>query len=94
MYPGDDFVLTAFYNLSSCRQFGEGVPGPIPWDKVVQYASRAGLDEENTETLVFIMREMDAAYLKWYERRLAAKTPKKGNPLSGKFRRSSHNRPQ
>lgn len=96
MYPGDDFLLTAFYDLSSCRHFGEGVPGPIPWHRVVQYADRSGLDPDNTEALIRITREMDSAYLKWYERKLATTTraPKKGKALNGRFQRSSHSRPK
>lgn len=95
VYPGDDFILTAFYHLSSCRHFGDGIPGPIPWHRMVEYADRARLDEDNTESFIHIMREMDAGYLKWYERKLAVKNqaPKKGMSTNGRFRRSSHNRP-
>lgn len=60
---------------------------------MVQYAERAGLDEENSETFIPVMREMDAEYLKWYEKKLAVKTPKKGTPQHGRFRRTGHNRP-
>jgi hypothetical protein len=91
VYPGDEFILTAFYHLSSCRQFCEGPPGPIPWHHIIHYAERAELDAENTDSLVYIIREMDTKYLNWYERKLATKTPKKGAPSHGKFRRSGQN---
>lgn len=39
--------------------------GPIPHDKVVEYGVRAGLDDENVDALVEIVRTMDKAYLEW-----------------------------
>jgi hypothetical protein len=88
IYPGDDFILTAFYNLSSCRHYGGEIPGPIPWDRVVYYAMFAGLDKENIELLVFILRELDAAYLSWYAKRVKQKTK---TPVLNK-RRKTHDR--
>lgn len=95
VYPGDDFLLTAFYHLSSCRQHGEGIPGPIPWDRIIQYSDRAELDEENTSYFIHIVREMDVGYLKWYERKLAAKTATdRRKPIRGGLRYKSKNRPR
>lgn len=92
MYPGDDFLLTAFYDLSSCRQLGDGVPGPVPWHIIVQYADRAGLDPENAEALIRIIREMDSGYLKWYERKLAAKTSKMAGQSNDRLQRPRRRR--
>lgn len=64
--PRDAFFLRAFKELSTCRQIGMG-PGPIPWDKIIAYGERAGLDEEMLEAFVLIMRQMDGAYLEWQE---------------------------
>lgn len=87
LYPGDDFFLSAFYRLSSCRQYGTDLPGPIPWDKIVQYADRAELDEENKEVFVHVIQEMDGGYLKRYERKQEAKRPKgkKGSKFHGRL---------
>jgi hypothetical protein len=90
LHPGDEFILSAFYHLSSCRHFGGEVPGPIPWNRVIQYAERAELDKENTQFLVFVIREMDAAYLEWYGRQVKKKlnppkAPKKAKRFHGRF---------
>lgn len=59
---GDDFYLRAFWELSSCRQFGE-VMGPIPWNFLIQYAERAGLDAGMIRVFEVVIRELDEAYL-------------------------------
>ena len=41
--------------------------GPIPWDKIMEYADRYELDEENTEAFNVIIRMMDIEYLNWHE---------------------------
>lgn len=69
---------------------GEGVPGPIPWDRTELYAARHGLDTENTDLLVHVIREMDAGYLKWYENKLATMKPKKRNLSNGRLRYKRH----
>lgn len=45
--------------------------GPIPHDKIVEYGIRAGLDHENVEALVEIVRTMDKVYLEWCEKETA-----------------------
>ena len=60
----DDFYLNAFNDLSTTRQIGMSV-GPIPWDRVLQYAAWSGLDDENTEYFVGVIREMDSAWMEW-----------------------------
>lgn len=74
LYRGDDFFLTAFYELDSCRQVTDGGPGPIPWRDKILYANVAELDTEMTAAFTAIIREMDAAYLKWARRKHAAAT--------------------
>lgn len=39
--------------------------GPIPWNHVVAYGSRSGLDEGMIRVMVRIIRALDNAYLKW-----------------------------
>lgn len=59
---GDDFYVAAFWELSSCRDFGQFV-GPIPWDKIVMYGERKGLDAVMIDVLEVVIRELDEVYL-------------------------------
>ena len=61
LQPGDDFWLSAFFELSTTRHDG----GPIPWDKIMLYADRSGLDGDLAGTLQAVIRSMDSAFLKW-----------------------------
>lgn len=76
--------MDAFWSLDSCRQQPGpegGLPGPIPWTAIVQYADRQGVEEEVTAALEKVMRSLDSAYLRWY----ASKLPKpKGSPSGRK----------
>jgi hypothetical protein len=60
---GDDLYLDGFWELSSCRDFGMGV-GPIPWDKIVQYARWVKLEPDLEVLFVRIIRELDEVYLR------------------------------
>jgi hypothetical protein len=60
---GDEFYLRAFWELSSCRQFGFSV-GPIPWHIIVEYGDRKGLDRGMMEVFEYVIRELDEVYLK------------------------------
>jgi hypothetical protein len=60
----DDFFMAAFWDLSSCRQFGFGA-GPIPWDTMVAYAEFHGLEYDVACVFIQIMREMDGVWLEW-----------------------------
>ena len=61
---GDGFFLLAFRDLSTTRSFGMSA-GPIPWDRIMQWASWKGLNGALTETLVEVIGAMDAAWLEW-----------------------------
>lgn len=37
--------------------------GPIPWDRIVDYADRHGLEEDVAEDFVRCIRDMDAAMM-------------------------------
>jgi hypothetical protein len=60
---GDDFFIRAFWELSSCRDFGQFL-GPIPWDKIILYGERKGLDEAMIGVLEVVIRELDEVYLR------------------------------
>ncbi len=59
--PGLSPFLTAFWELSSERQYGN-VPGPIPSSKIDEWAIRIGASGER---LMFrrLMRSLDEVYL-------------------------------
>ena len=61
---GDDFFLSAFWLLSTERQIGMEL-GEIPWSKVIEYGLHKGLDHDMLDPFVHIIRDMDAAYLRW-----------------------------
>ena len=60
---GDEFYIRAFWELSSCRDFGQFI-GPIPWDKIVLYGERKGLDSDMINVLEVVIRELDEVYLR------------------------------
>lgn len=59
---GDEFWLSAFWKLNTCRQFGMSV-GPIPWIVIEHYADRFGLEPDIRDLLHVLVWEMDKAYL-------------------------------
>ena len=59
---GDEFYMRAFWELSSCRQFGEAI-GPIPWHRIAQYGSRKQLGSGMMGVFETVIRELDEAYL-------------------------------
>jgi len=64
--PGDDFFLTAFYDLSTCRQYSESVPGHIPWTAIAEYSDRSGLYPETAAGFIRVIRSMDSVFLQWH----------------------------
>lgn len=63
MVRGDELYLEAFWELSSCRNFGMGV-GPIPWNFIVMYGEQKGLDRGMLKTFAYVIRALDEVYLK------------------------------
>lgn len=64
MQGADSFYMRAFWDLSSCRNIGMST-GPIPWNIIVTYGERYGLDEDTLETFIYVMRSMDREFLHW-----------------------------
>lgn len=69
------FYITAFWELSSCRDFGYSI-GPIPWTAIISYAREVGLDSSMRPVFSAVIRELDEAYLRW-QRDEAKKTTEK-----------------
>ena len=65
---GDEFYLSAFYELSTCRDVGWGV-GPIPWRDIILYAEFAELDYELLSGFVQIIRALDTVYMGWHNKK-------------------------
>lgn len=64
MPDGWEFYLRAFNDLGTCRQIGMAM-GPLPWDKIVDYADRMGLEADVAEDFVRCLRDMDTEYMEW-----------------------------
>lgn len=58
-------VLQIFFDLSSTRQYGAmGVIYSIPWNQVMYYAEKLGLDHESAVWLWCLIRDIDAVYVR------------------------------
>ena len=64
---GLELYWDAFQELNTCRAGGMGL-SPIPWLAMIEYARTYDLDEDQTDDLVFFIREMDNAFMKWFEK--------------------------
>lgn len=84
LLPGDEFYLKAFWDLNTGRSVGFAV-GPIPWKDIVEYAAWAKLDDDVAGVFVYVMREMDAEYLKHVLEKQEKGTPKaRPNRIAGR----------
>lgn len=59
---GLEFYFEAFFELDSERHHGEGLM-PIGWWSIVRYGQYYGLNSEEIEDLVYLIRRMDDAHL-------------------------------
>lgn len=62
LHLGLQLYYDAFFELNTCRTVGMGL-GPIPWTAVIDYARAFEFDDEQTDSLIYFVREMDAAFL-------------------------------
>ena len=61
--PGLELYYIAFQDLMASRNSGMSL-GPIWWSTVQTYCDAKGLDEDQTETMHFLIKEMDTVWLK------------------------------
>ena len=73
LYAGLELYLSGFMDLDNDRQTGWSV-GRIPRSVVADYCLSLRLDEDQTEDMHHHIREMDAAYLKYQQRKNKGKT--------------------
>ena len=79
--------MEAFWELSSCRELGFGVVGPIPWSAIDMFAKREQLEEEDFEDLAVVLRAMDEEFLRIQNSKTPKKTPAKPPARGGGGRR-------
>lgn len=60
---GLDLYLFAFFDLDTTRPVSGMGMAPISWLAIKQYADLLNLDAEQSDTLFYVVREMDGAYL-------------------------------
>ncbi len=63
LLSGLELFYLAFMDLTTERQLGFG-EGPIPWSKIEMYADVHRIRGSQRESLHYMVREMDLAYLK------------------------------
>jgi len=66
LWIGSELYLTAFLELDSERSHGMGLTR-IPWTSIKEYALAFEFDEEQIESLLYIIPKLDSAHLKWLE---------------------------
>lgn len=64
LFPGDDFYLSAFDELTTCRHYGME-PGPIPWSSILEYGRFHELEPDVFVLFKAVVRQMDKAFLEW-----------------------------
>ena len=62
LFEGLQFTLESFFQLDSERHHGNGLQR-IPWSSIVAYASHHGMDYEETEEFIYLIRQMDESVL-------------------------------
>lgn len=63
IYPGGLLYYEGFWELNTCRSYGNGVVGPIPWTAVRAYADEHEFKGHSRADLFTIIRALDDAYL-------------------------------
>jgi hypothetical protein len=80
LFLGNSFWYECFCALNTCRPVGWGL-APIPLNVIIEHAQYMDLDEDQESDLIYFIRAMDNAYLKYHadkaETDKQAKTPKR-----------------
>lgn len=72
---GLSIFFKAYTDLDSERTHYQG-PTPIPWSKIKDYAAAHGFDDEETDDLFYLIKEMDNFNLNRISEKLKPKTSK------------------
>jgi hypothetical protein len=65
LFAGLDIYYIAFMDLTSCRDIGQNVMGPISWYMVQQYCNEYGIEGEQREDVFYHVLKMDEAYIEY-----------------------------
>ena len=68
LWIGLQLYWTAFFDLTTCRSSGLTV-APIPWSVMKDYAIAKEFDADQTESLFYLIRAMDNAYMDFRARK-------------------------
>ena len=75
---GDEFYLSAFYTLSTCRPYGLSGGGPIPWTAIIEYARYLKLERDLWQLLEIVVRTIDISWLNWQAEEMKSRSEKGG----------------
>jgi len=75
--PGDQWFLTAFWKLSTCRAVGMTL-GPIPVTAIWEFSARHGLDSDMSSTLEEVLARLDRTFLAHISPREKRQKPRPG----------------
>jgi hypothetical protein len=75
LFPGQEFYIDAFDQLTTCRLVTGGSVGRIPWTAVHQYAEVMEMDYY--EFLVFqqVIAKLDSFYVSWVYDQMKREAP-------------------
>lgn len=76
LWLGCELYYLAFMDLTTCRQLGFGIQGPISYLDIAAYCSYHGFSEETTNAMQFILPRVDQFYLDYWAKKSAAKEKK------------------
>ena len=62
---GLQFYRQAFHDLHTARPQGMGGGGPIPWTAINEWALRHGVDGDDFDDLVMMVRAQDGTWLEY-----------------------------
>jgi len=69
LLPGQEFYLTAFDRLTTCRPIGQGAIGRIPWTATVKYGEVYEMGYEEFLTFQYLMERLDTVYIQWVQKK-------------------------
>lgn len=72
LLQGLELYLEAFFELDSSRPVGFSLL-PIPWGAIVDYCAVYGLDNEQREDMLYLIRRMDNAHIDRLNKKQAVK---------------------
>lgn len=83
---GNELYLRAFMELSSCRELGFGMEGPIPWNQIRDWCAFHDITGETRDDLFHLVKVLDLAFLR-FSRNKARDAGKGGESGPGKVQR-------